>query len=54
MVWLPDSPLKCIECGNKQLTITFSKNPQSVTFEQWYLCWQVLFLVVAPAFMFVL
>lgn len=32
----PDSPLRCTECGNKQLTVTFSKNPQSSTFERWY------------------
>ena len=32
----PDSPLRCTECGNKQLTVTFSKNPQSSTFERWF------------------
>jgi hypothetical protein len=32
----PDSPLRCTECRNKQLTVTFSKNPQSSTFEQWF------------------
>ena len=37
MVFLhPDAPLKCAQCGNKQLTVTFSKNPKSATFEQWF------------------
>jgi hypothetical protein len=28
--------LRCTECRNKQLTVTFSKNPQSSTFERWF------------------
>lgn len=32
----PDSPLRCVECGNRQLTVTFSKNPKSAVFEQWF------------------
>jgi hypothetical protein len=33
----PDSPLKCVECGNKQISVTFCRNRQSAIFEQWYL-----------------
>ena len=37
MVFLhPNAPLKCAQCGNKQLTVTFSKNLKSATFEQWF------------------
>jgi hypothetical protein len=36
MVFLHPDALKCTQCGNKQLTVTFSKNPKSATFEQWF------------------
>ena len=32
----PDSPLRCVECGNRQLMVTFGKNPKSMVFKQWF------------------